>query len=76
VAPAIDMAPEGAPPLLPFVFIIIACGAISGFHGLVSSGTTAKQIDREPDARFIAYGGMIGESLLGLAAVLACTAGF
>jgi carbon starvation protein len=76
VAPAIDMSPEGAPPLLPFVFIIIACGAISGFHGLVSSGTTAKQIDREPDARFIAYGGMIGESLLGLAAVLACTAGF
>lgn len=75
-APPIDTHPEGAPPLFPFVFIIIACGAISGFHGLVSSGTTAKQIDKEPDAQFIAYGGMIGESLLGLAAVLACTAGF
>jgi len=76
VAPMIDVAPEGAPPMFPFVFIVIACGAISGFHGLVSSGTTAKQIDRETDAKFIGYGGMIGESLLGLAAVLACTAGF
>ncbi|CAN5596870.1 carbon starvation protein A [soil metagenome] len=76
VAPAFDPNPAGAPPMYPFVFIIIACGAISGFHGLVSSGTTAKQISRETDATFIGYGGMIGESLLGLAAVLACTAGF
>ncbi|MCH7872141.1 MAG: carbon starvation protein A [Planctomycetes bacterium] len=75
-APAINAHPEGAPPLFPFVFIIIACGAASGFHSLVASGTTAKQIDRETDARFVAYGGMIGESLLGLLAVLACTAGF
>lgn len=75
-APPLDAHPEGAPPLYPFVFIVIACGAVSGFHGLVSSGTTAKQIDSETDARFIGYGGMIGESLLGLAAVLACTAGF
>ena len=75
-APAIQTHPEGAPPLFPFVFIVIACGAISGFHGLVSSGTTAKQIDRESDATLIGYGGMIGESLLGLASVLACTAGF
>ncbi len=75
-APAINSSPIGAPPLFPFVFIIIACGAASGFHGLVSSGTTAKQIDRETDGRFVAYGGMIGESLLGLLAVLACTAGF
>ena len=76
VAPAVQTHPEGAPPLFPFVFIVIACGAISGFHGLVSSGTTAKQIDKETDATFIGYGGMIGESLLGLAAVLATTAGF
>ncbi len=76
VAPAIDLHPAGAPPIFPFVFITIACGAISGFHGLVSSGTTAKQINRESDARFIGYGGMIGESILGLAAVLATTAGF
>ncbi|MEE2839460.1 MAG: carbon starvation protein A [Acidobacteriota bacterium] len=75
-APAIQTHPVGAPPLFPFVFIVIACGAISGFHGLVSSGTTAKQINRESDATLIGYGGMIGESLLGLASVLACTAGF
>jgi carbon starvation protein len=75
-APAVDLHPEGAPPLFPFVFIVIACGAASGFHSLVSSGTTAKQLDRETDARPIGYGAMIGESLLGLAAVLACTAGF
>lgn len=76
VAPAFSPAPVGAPPMLPFVFVVIACGAVSGFHGLVSSGTTAKQLDRAGDARMIGYGGMIGESLLGLMAVLACTAGF
>ncbi len=75
-APALALHPPGAPPIFPFVFITIACGAISGFHGLVSSGTTAKQIDRETDAPLIGYGGMIGESLLGLAAVLATTTGF
>ena len=76
VAPALDPNPSGAPTIFPFVFIVIACGAISGFHGLVSSGTTSKQISRETDALAIGYGGMIGESLLGLLAVLACTAGF
>ncbi len=75
-APALVLHPEGAPSLLPFVFIIIACGAASGFHGLVSSGTTAKQLDREPQALPIGYGAMLGESLLGLLATLACTAGF
>jgi len=62
--------------LIPFVFITIACGAVSGFHALVSSGTTAKQLDIEQDARLIGYGGMIGESLLGLTSVIACTVGF
>ena len=76
VSPTIDINPSGAPPIFPFVFIVIACGAVSGFHGLVSSGTTSKQISREPDSLMIGYGGMIGESLLGLLAVLACTAGF
>jgi carbon starvation protein len=76
VAPAVVPNPEGAPPLFPFVFVVIACGAVSGFHGLVSSGTTAKQLDRATDARMVGYGGMIGESLLGLMAVLACTAGY
>jgi len=75
VAPALRIHPEGAPGLFPFVFIIIACGAASGFHSLVASGTTAKQLNKETDARLIGYGGMIGESLLGLIAVLATTAG-
>jgi carbon starvation protein len=75
-SPVIDTHPVGAPPMYPFVFIVIACGAASGFHSLVASGTTSKQLDREPQARPIGYGAMIGESLLGLAAVLACTAGF
>ncbi len=75
-APALATQPDGAPPIFPFVFIVIACGAISGFHGLVSSGTTSKQIDKETDALPVGYGGMVGESLLGLLAVLACTAGF
>lgn len=76
VAPTFDANPPGAPPFYPFVFIVIACGAVSGFHALVSSGTTAKQLDKEDDAVFIGYGAMVGESVLGLAAVLACTAGF
>jgi carbon starvation protein len=72
-APAINPNPVGAPPIFPFVFITIACGAASGFHSLVASGTTAKQLDRETDARPLGYGGMIAESLLALIAVLACT---
>jgi carbon starvation protein len=74
-APAINANPEGAPPMLPFLFIVIACGAVSGFHGLVASGTTSKQLNRETDAPFVGYVGMIGESLLALMAVLATTAG-
>ena len=75
VAPAINANPEGAPPMLPFLFIVIACGAVSGFHGLVASGTTSKQLNKETDAPFVGYVGMIGESLLALMAVLATTAG-
>jgi carbon starvation protein len=76
VAPAVNPHPEGAPPLFPFLFVTIACGAISGFHGLVSSGTTSKQLGRMTDARPIGYGGMLAEGMLGLLAVLAATAGF
>ncbi len=76
VAPAINPNPEGAPPMIPFLFITIACGAISGFHGLVSSGTTSKQIGRATDAKAIGFGGMLGEGSLGMLAVLASTAGF
>lgn len=76
VAPALNPTPEGAPSLIPFLFVTIACGAISGFHGLVASGTTSKQLARMPDARPIGYGGMLAEGFLGLMAVLAATAGF
>ena len=58
-------------PLFPFLFVTIACGAISGFHSLVSSGTTPKMLDKESDARFIGYGAMIAESLVGLLALIA-----
>ncbi|MFB6309455.1 MAG: carbon starvation protein A [Haloarculaceae archaeon] len=58
-------------PLFPFLFVTIACGTISGFHSLVSSGTTAKQLDKETDARLIGYGGMLGEGLLAITAILA-----
>ncbi|NRA94702.1 MAG: carbon starvation protein A [Planctomycetes bacterium] len=74
-APMVNEHPTGAPSIFPFVFTTIACGAASGFHGLVSSGTTSKQINKETDARFIGYGAMVGESLLGLLAVLATAAG-
>lgn len=76
-APAFNRnVPEGTPGLLPLLFVTIACGAISGFHGLVSSGTSSKQLRRETDARFVGYGGAVGEGLLALAAIIACTAGF
>lgn len=56
--------------LFPVLFVTIACGAISGFHSLVSSGTTAKQIDKESDARLIGYGGMLIESMLAVVALI------
>jgi len=59
--------------LFPFLFVTIACGAISGFHSLVSSGTTSKMIGKETDARFIGYGAMLCESLVGLLALIAAT---
>jgi len=59
--------------LFPFLFITIACGAISGFHSLISSGTTPKMLDKETDARFIGYGAMMAESLVGVLALIAAT---
>ncbi|MGO2241708.1 MAG: carbon starvation CstA family protein [Halomonas sp.] len=77
VAPAFNSdVPEGTPSLIPLLFVTIACGAISGFHGLVSSGTTSKQLNKETDARFVGYFGAVGEGMLALAAILAATAGF
>ncbi|HAI34090.1 MAG TPA: hypothetical protein DCM47_03940, partial [Alcanivorax sp.] len=51
----------GTPSMLPLLFVTIACGAISGFHGLVASGTTSKQLNKETDARFVGYFGAVGE---------------
>src|SRR5436189_105361 len=66
--------PVSAGKLFPFAFITIACGAISGFHSLVASGTTPKMIAREADARLIGYGGMLIESFVGVMAMIAaCT---
>ena len=77
VAPAINSAvPAGTPSLVPLLFVTIACGAISGFHGVVASGTSAKQLDKETDARFVGYFGAVGEGLLALGAIIATTAGF
>jgi carbon starvation protein len=58
-------------PLFPFVFVTIACGAISGFHALVASGTTPKMIERESHARSIGYGAMLMEGLVGITALIA-----
>ena len=77
VAPMINVdVPAGTPSMIPLLFVTIACGAISGFHGLVSSGTTSKQLDKETDARFVGYFGATGEGALALAAIIAATAGF
>jgi carbon starvation protein len=73
-APMINTAADG-PSIFPLLFVTIACGAISGFHGLVSSGTTSKQISSLSHARPIGYGGMLGEGSLALAAVMAGVAG-
>ena len=77
VAPAINQnVPAGAPPIVPLLFVTIACGAISGFHGLVGSGTTSKQLNKETDARFVGYLGSVGEGALALVAIIAASAGF
>jgi carbon starvation protein len=68
--------PADTPSLVPLLFVTIACGAISGFHGLVASGTTSKQLDKETDARFVGYFGSVGEGMLALAAIICTTAGF
>lgn len=75
VAPMFQPNPRGAPAFMPFLFITIACGAISGFHCLVSSGTSSKQLKCEPDARFVGYGSMLTEGFLATLVILACVAG-
>jgi len=75
VAPAINNRAPDLPPLFPFLFITIACGAISGFHNLASSGTTVRQLDRTKDAKLIGYGGMLTEGLLATLVLIAVSAG-
>jgi len=67
--------PAGSPPIWPFLFITIACGAISGFHCLVSSGTSSKQLCNECDSQIIGYGSMLLEGALAVVVILACCAG-
>jgi carbon starvation protein len=68
-------APAGAPWIFPFLFVTIACGAVSGFHCLVSSGTSSKQLKCETDAQFVGYGSMLTEGFLAVLVILACVAG-
>src|SRR5690606_38177315 len=75
VAPVFNDVPDDSPSIFPFLFITIACGAISGFHSLVSSGTTSKQLDKETDGRYVGYMGALGEGSLAMCSVLAVTAG-
>ncbi len=75
VAPAIQTNPIDAPSMWPFLFITIACGAISGFHSLVSSGTSSKQVQSEQDAVFVGYGSMLMESALAILVIAATAAG-
>ena len=78
-APAFNPAAKASgtdiPGMMPLLFITIACGAISGFHSLASSGTTVKQLDRESDSLFIGYGGMIWESFLAVLVIMAVAGG-
>jgi len=75
VAPALNVSPKGAPLMIPMLFVVIACGAISGFHSLVSSGTSSKQCDLETNAKFVGYGGMLLEGSLSILVIVACGAG-
>lgn len=79
--PAVTPFVSGGGPVIPgkvypFVFITIACGAISGFHALISSGTTPKMIAKETDARMIGYGGMLMEGVVGVVALIAASSLF
>ena len=65
--------PVFAGSLFPFVFITIACGALSGFHALIASGTTPKMIESEPQVRFIGYGAMLMESFVAVMAIIAAS---
>ena len=77
IAPAVNTRlPADAPNWFPLLFVTIACGAISGFHGLVASGTSSKQLNNETESRYIGYGGALGEGIVAITSILATTAGF
>jgi carbon starvation protein len=70
-APAFnDRVSETGPSIIPLLFVTIACGAVSGFHGIVASGTSSKQLDKETDARFVGYLGAVGEGSLALITIV------
>ena len=76
VAPAINRnLPPNTPPIWPFMFVVIACGAISGFHSLVASGTSSKQVSKETDSLFVGYGSMLLESFLAVLVLVCVGAG-
>lgn len=75
VAPKFNPSPAGAPPIWPFLFITIACGAVSGFHCLVASGTSPKQISNEKDCQFVGYGSMLLEGVLAILVLICVAAG-
>ncbi len=76
VAPAINRSlPSSTPPIWPFMFVVIACGAISGFHSLVASGTSSKQVSKETDCQFVGYGSMLLESFLAVLVLICVAAG-
>lgn len=75
VAPALNVNVISTPPMIPFLFVTVACGAISGFHSLVSSGTTAKQISKESEAISIGFGGMLLEGVMSIIVLIAIAGG-
>jgi len=75
VAPVANLAPAASPSVWPLMFVVVACGAISGFHSLVSGGTSSKQISRETDAKAIGYGSMLLEGVLAVLVLVSVGAG-
>ena len=75
VAPAVNLNPAGAPPMWPILFVTIACGAISGFHSLVATGTSPKQVSSETDVQFVGYGSMLFEGALAVLVLICVGAG-
>lgn len=74
-APMIRSSENGGPSIFPLLFVTVACGAVSGFHGLIASGTTSKQISDMKHTKLIGYGSMLGEGTLALASTIAAVAG-